>query len=207
MNIFIIIATVIVSISAFQNRTLFHKLKFNAYYIKENGEWYRLFTGGFVHADWMHLIFNMYALWMFGSFVEMFFQAITLDKTLGSLAYILFYVAAIPMSSLFSYEKHKNDQWYNAVGASGAISAIVFSSIIINPFGKIGLVFLPRDFMIPSIVFGVLYLVYSWYMARKGNDNIGHDAHFFGAIFGILVTLICRPQLGLDLINQITSKF
>jgi membrane associated rhomboid family serine protease len=206
MNIFIIIATVIVSISAFQNRTLFHKLKFNAYYIKENGEWYRLFTGGFVHADWMHLGFNMFALWMFGKFVEPFFHELLQgDKTLGSLAYLAFYVAAIPMSSLFSYEKHKNDQWYNAVGASGAVSAVLFSFIVQAPFSE--LMIFPIPFALPSIIFGALYLVYSWYMSRRGQDNIGHDAHFFGAIFGVLVTLICRPQLGLDLIDQIASKF
>ena len=206
MNIFIIIATVIVSISAFQNRTLFHKLKFNAYYIKENGEWYRLFTGGFVHADWMHLGFNMFALWMFGKFVEPFFQDLLQgDKILGSLAYVAFYVAAIPMSSLFSYEKHKNDQWYNAVGASGAVSAVLFSFIIQAPFSE--LMIFPIPIALPSIIFGALYLAYSWYMSRRGQDNIGHDAHFFGAIFGVLVTLICRPQLGLDLVDQIVSKF
>lgn len=201
MNLFIIILTVATSIYAFSNRTVFHKLKFNAAYIKE-GEWYRFFTGALVHADYMHLAFNMLALWFAGEVAETFFIHVSGGEIIGKFSYLAFYVLAIPMSSLYTYEKYKNNSWYNAVGASGAVSAVLFCFVLCMPWVQIYL------FMIIPMkawMFGILYLVASWYMARKGNDNIGHDAHFFGAVFGILVTLIMKPSLGTDFINYLLS--
>lgn len=191
MNLFIIIFTVATSLYAFSNGTVFHKLKFNASDIK-SGQWYRLFSGALIHADIPHLLFNMLALWFSGNVAEKFFQGATGSMAIGSLAYLAFYIAAIPMSSLYSYEKHKNDPWYNAVGASGAVSAVLFCFILLFPGSTIYVFFFPM----PSWLFGILYLIGSWFMARQGRDNIGHDAHFFGAIFGILVTLIVEPRVG-----------
>jgi membrane associated rhomboid family serine protease len=202
-NLLLITANILVSLSAFNNGELFHKLKFNAYYITRYREYYRLVTSGFVHADFIHLFFNMFVLFMFGRYAEYFFQDLTGNRLTGSLAYALFYLGAIPMSSLYSLEKHKHDDWYNAVGASGAVSAVLFCFILQQPFSSM-LIF-PIPFPVPAIIFGVAYLVYSWYMGQRGGDNIGHDAHLFGAIFGVMITLLSKPGLAIQLFNQITS--
>lgn len=201
MNIYIIIGTLLVSLAAEFNPELLHRLKFNPYDIRHRGQWYRFLTGGFVHGGIPHLAFNLFALWMFGDFAETFFQNLLRDSRAGSWVYLGFYLSAIPMSSLYSFEKHKNDEWYSAVGASGAISAVMFCFIIQQPFRGMGLLFIPV--YIPAILFGALYLFASWYMARRGGDNIGHDAHFFGALYGALVTAICAPQLVTKLFSQL----
>lgn len=201
INLIIVILTAITSFIAFQNRTIFHKLKFNASYIQK-GEWWRFFSGALVHGDIAHLAFNMIALYSFGDQIEAKFQEIFNDPLTGSLIYLAFYIVAIPISSIYSFIKNRNNSWYNAVGASGAISAVVFSCVIFFPEGTLYLFFAIK---IKAWIFGILYLILTWYMARKGNDNIGHDAHFFGAIFGIVVTLIIQPSAGTDFINYITT--
>ena len=190
MSLFIIAITAIVSFLAFNRRDLFDKLKFNAYSIHHNKEWYRFFSYGLVHANLMHLLINMFVLYSFGDIVEQFF-----DYHFQLKAYIFFpllYIGGIAFSSLFDYGKYKNDSLYNAVGASGAISAIVFSSIILYPAGKIFLFFIPIG--IPAPIFGLLYLGYSAYMAKKGTDNIGHSARFWGAIYGVVFTIVIKRE-------------
>ncbi len=189
LTFIIIIATVIVSFTAFSNIELFDKLKFNAYQIKHSGEKWRFLSYALVHAGWMHLIINMYVLYSFGGVVEQYFTHIY--GTIGLLYYALLYVGGILFSTLFDFGKHKNDVYYNAVGASGAVSAVVFSSILVYPSGSIFL--FPIPFPLPSWVFGIAYLIYSAYMGKKGVDNIGHNAHFWGAVFGIVLTVILVP--------------
>lgn len=201
MNTYIVIGTILISLLAEFNRPLKQRLLFNAYAIRHHGEWWRLFTGGFVHSDFnsgmgpAHLAFNMFALWTFGGPVEEFFQMLVHDSRTGSLIYLAFYIVAIPMSSLYSYEKHKDDIWYNALGASGAVSAVMFNYLLQYPFQWF--IWPP----LPGIAIGAIYLGVSWYMARRGTDNIGHDAHFFGALFGLLVTLISAPHLAENLLQ------
>jgi len=185
----IIILTALVSIPAFSNAELFSRLRFNPYIIKETKQWYRFLSYGLLHADWTHLAMNMFVLYSFGEQVEMF----------------MLYVGAVVISVIPSFEKHKNDSWYNAVGASGAVSAVVFSSIIFLPNSKI--IFLLLPFPIPSVVFGILYLIYSAYMAKKGKDNIGHDAHFWGALFGAIFTIALKPELALLFLKQLSEIF
>jgi membrane associated rhomboid family serine protease len=200
--IFIII-TAAVSIPAFSNRQLFSNLRFNPCIIKEKRQWYRFLSYGLLHADWTHLIVNMFVLYSFGEVVETVMYGIFGAK--GFLYYVLLYVGGIFLSVVPSFEKHKNDSWYNAVGASGAVSAVVFSSIILFPASKIMLLFLPIP--IPAAIFGVLYLVFSAYMARRGGDNIGHDAHFWGALFGAVFTIAIKPELFLLFIEQLKHIF
>ena len=202
MNIYIIIATVLVSLAGEYNPVVTNRLLFNAYAIKHHGQWYRLFTSGFVHGNLPHLAFNMFALYMFGDYVESFFQLLVHNVRWGSFVYLGFYLSAIPMSVLYTFEKHKNDEWYNALGASGAISAVIFSFIIQNPFQLMGLLFIP--IYIPAILFGIIYLAATWYMSRRKVDNIAHDAHLFGALYGILVTVVCAPKLVTDLFAALT---
>lgn len=187
---FVIIAlTVFVSISAFNNAELFSRLKFNAYQIKYANEKWRFFSYALLHSGWTHLIINMYVLYSFGGVVEQFFSENF--GTIGFLYYALLYIGGILFSTLWDFGKYKDDVYYNAVGASGAVSAVVFSSILVYPSGSIFL--FPIPFPLPSWLFGIAYLIYSAYMGKKGTDNIGHNAHFWGAIFGIILTVILVP--------------
>jgi membrane associated rhomboid family serine protease len=189
---FIIIGiTLVVSVMSFQNAELFAKLKFNPYFIKEHKEWWRFITHAAVHADWMHLIINMYVLYSFGSLVEKTYFSLFAYK--GIMYFVLLYLGGILFSTLFDFGKHKSDPYYNAVGASGAVSAVVFSSILIYPSGSIFL--FPIPFAIPSWAFGILYVIYSAYMGKKGGDNIGHSAHLWGAIFGVVFTILTIPDI------------
>jgi len=191
LTILVIGITAIVSFLSFNRRDIFDKLKFNAYFIHHRKEWYRVLSYGLIHADWMHLLVNMFVLYSFGDIVEQFFKAYFGFK--GSIYFLLLYIGGLGFSTLFDFGKYKHDIYYNAVGASGAVSAIVFSSIILYPAGKIFLFFIPIG--IPAPIFGILYLVYSAYMAKRRRDNIGHSAHFWGAIFGVVFTIALKPQL------------
>jgi membrane associated rhomboid family serine protease len=200
MTYILIAITVVVSLLAFSRRDLFDRLKFNAYQIKQHGQWYRFFSYGLVHADTVHLLVNMFVLYSFGTIVETFFDHYFENR--GMLFYLLLYVGGLGFSTLYDFGKHKNDLYYNAVGASGAVSAVVFSSIILYPAGKIYLFFIPIG--IPAPLFGLLYLVYSYYMARKGRDNIGHNAHFWGAVFGLVFTIALKPEIVLVFLEYLS---
>jgi membrane associated rhomboid family serine protease len=199
MTIIIIGITVLISILCLNKVELFDKLKFNAYDVRHSNQWYRFFTYGFLHAGWVHLFINMLVLYSFGEIVESYFKFYFPSKHI--LYYLLLYVGGLLLSIIPAYGKNKNDVFYNAVGASGAIAAVLFSSIILYPTGKIMFFFIPIG--IPSPIFGVLYVAYEYYMSKKANDNIGHDAHLWGAIFGIVFTIAIRPQFAITFLQQI----
>jgi membrane associated rhomboid family serine protease len=201
MILTIIILTVAISILSLYNNDVFYRLKFNPFLALHSKQWYRFFTYGFVHAGWMHLFINMFVLYSFGNVVTECYTGIFGLK--GYYYFVLLYIGAIMLSVLPSFGKHKNDPGYNAVGASGAVSAVVFASILFVPLGKIYLFFIPIG--IPAFIFGALYLIYSAYMSRRGQDNIGHDAHFWGALYGILFTIALKPKIFLFFIDQIRS--
>lgn len=182
--------TGVVSFIAFQRRDIFNQLKFNAYDIKHFKKYYRFLSYGLVHADWMHLIINMFVLYSFGGIVSQFFDFHFGAK--GNVYFILLYIGGLGFSTLYDFGKYKDDPYYNAVGASGAVAAVVFASILLYPAGKIFLFFIPIG--IPAPIFGILYLFYSVYMGKKGTDNIGHNAHFFGAIYGLIFTIAIKPE-------------
>lgn len=199
LTIIIIAASGLVSFLAFQNTVLFDRLKFNAYYIKHDKEWYRFFSYALLHADWTHLLINMFVLWSFADVVQMFFGRDY--NALGGLVFLGLYLGGVIFSTLFDFIKNKDNIYYNAVGASGAVSAVVFASIILYPVGSIRFIFIPID--IPSWVFGILYLVYSAYMGKRSQDNVGHNAHFWGAIYGIVYTLIINPDYLMGFYRQL----
>jgi membrane associated rhomboid family serine protease len=203
MITYIIIAvTAFISIMAFSNRSLFDKLLFDPYRIQHMNQYYRFISHGFVHADWMHLLINMFVLLSFGRMVENAFLVLS-GVSKGIYYFILLYIGALLFSSVPAFGKHKNNTWYTAVGASGAVSAVLFSSILISPLSGIRFIFIP--FNIPAFIFAILYLVYSAYMAKKSQDNIGHDAHFWGAVFGFVFTIVIKPSLFLGFIHQISN--
>jgi membrane associated rhomboid family serine protease len=189
VTLFIIILTVLVSYTTFRNRIAFERMKFNAYEIRQHKTWHRFFSYGLLHADWMHLLVNMFVLYSFGSLVE----KILLQEfgAIGRVFYGLLYVSALFSSVIPSYFKHRKNYYYNAVGASGAVSSVLFASIILHPQGSIFLIFLPIP--IPAFIFGLIYLVYSVWMSRKASDNVAHDVHFWGAIFGIAFITVLKP--------------
>ncbi len=201
MTIILIIITALISIAAFNNETLFSRLQFNAYQIYHRREWYRLISHGFLHANWMHLIVNMLVLFMFGTAAEKWLAQLEYQEIISmhKLVYVLFYIMAIVIASLVSLVRHKEDIWYNSVGASGAVSAVLFFNIFFNPWEKL---YVYALIPVPGIVLGGLYLIYSQVMSRRNVDNINHDAHFVGAVFGFLFPLF----LNIRLINHFISE-
>ena len=202
VTIIIAIITSLVSVIAFKNPDIKDKLSFNAYKISHNKEIHRIFTHALIHADWMHLIINILVFVSFGNVVEQYFQIFFPDKYL--LYYLTLYIGGVIFSSLYGLMKHKDDYYYNAVGASGAVSAILFASILIDPLHSIHFYMI---IPIPGIIFGVLYLFYSYRMNKRGNDNIAHDAHLFGAIFGMIYPVMIMPSLFIHFIKEILSVF
>lgn len=194
--------TIFISITSMDNHTLKNKLMFNAYMIKERKEWYRFFSHGLIHADWMHLGFNMLSLYMFGKAVEDAYAAMFDVK--GVFFFILLYVGGLAMSSLYSYERNKDNIYYNALGASGAVSAVIYAFIMLAPTAKLGFMFIPVP--IPAYLFGFIYLGIEYYLSKRGNTGIAHDAHFWGAIYGIVLTIILRPSVISEFINEITGR-
>jgi membrane associated rhomboid family serine protease len=201
MTIIIIAITAVVSVIAFYNHGLFDRFQFNAYSIRHRNEWYRFFTYGLLHADWTHLLINMLVLYSFGKSVESLYGYYFGTKAL--FYYLLLYAGGIVFSVLFDFGKHKDDIYYNAVGASGAVSAVVFTSILFHPTGRINFFFIP--FGIPAVVFGILYLIFSAYMAKRAKDNVGHNAHFWGSVFGFVFTALLKPALFLYFIEEVRN--
>jgi membrane associated rhomboid family serine protease len=190
ITIFIIIFVVLISIIAWRNKELFDKLKLNPYMVFHKKEYFRVISHAFLHADWMHLIFNMLTLFFFGDYVE---QGLSLYFKSGVIFYILLFFLGAVISAIPSIIKHRNNHWYNSIGASGAVAAILFAGIFLDPKLGIYLFFIPKP--IPGYLFCIAYLAYSHYMSRKNTDNINHDAHFAGAIFGFLFPILLRPGL------------
>ncbi|OFY87360.1 MAG: hypothetical protein A3F72_03935 [Bacteroidetes bacterium RIFCSPLOWO2_12_FULL_35_15] len=202
ITLIIIAITVFISITTMENDTLKNKLMFNAYMIHNRKEWYRFFSSGLIHADFMHLAFNMFSLYMFGKGVETMYGQEEVFGAKGPLFFILLYVGGLALSSLYSYEKNKDNIYYNALGASGAVSSVVFAFIILDPMNPLSFMFLPF-FDIPAYLFGGIFLAVEYYLGKRGQSNIGHDAHFWGAIYGVAFTLILKPSLFTYFIDQV----
>lgn len=171
---------VVLSFMAFNNVSLFEKLKFNVGSIKHQKEYYRFVSSAFLHADLTHLLFNMIALYSFGLVMKYF---------IGPIEFLLLYFVSLLAGNALAYFFNKDNSGYSAVGASGAVSGVVFASILFYPFGDIIFVFLPF-FPIPSWIFGILYLLYTVYGMNKQNDNIGHEAHLGGAVAGVVLAIL-----------------
>lgn len=186
ITIIILILTCIVSFTAFSNQKVIDDLIFYPPAITQRNQWYRFVTNGMIHADIAHLAFNMFSFYLFGSFVEKDF--ISLFNENGNILFLAMYITALAVCLIPTYFQHKDNYHYRSLGASGAVSAVVFAGIFLNPTIKIGLIIIPP--IIPGFVFGPLYLVLSAYMAKRGGDNINHSAHFWGAVWGIVFVIV-----------------
>lgn len=190
MTIILIAITVIVSYAGFNSPKLMEKLQFNASKVFYKKEFHRLITHAFVHANWEHLLVNMIVLYSFGTVIEQYF-AVNFGS-LHTLYYILLYLGGIIFSNIYALVKHYKNYFYNAVGASGAVSAVLFAAIFFAPWESI---YFFGILPMPGIVFAVLYLVYSYQMSKKQKDNVAHDAHFLGAVYGFFFPVLINPEL------------
>jgi membrane associated rhomboid family serine protease len=186
ITLIIIIITSLISFGAFSNERLMDSLIFYPPAIHKHNQWYRFFSNGLLHADMTHLLFNMFALYMFGGMVESQFGQIFGDS--GRIIYFAMYVLALGACLIPTYNKNKDNYHYRSLGASGAVSAVIFASILLNPLMGMGLLFIPV--YIAAFLFGLIYLAVSSWLDRKGGDNINHSAHIFGALFGVAFLII-----------------
>lgn len=190
MTLILIVLTVAVSFAAFKSPKMMDRLQFNASKIYHKHEYHRLITHAFIHANWEHLFVNMIVLFSFGRAIEVYFQYNFGNNSI--LYYILLYFGGILVSNIYALIKHRNNFFYNSVGASGAVSAVLFASIFFDPWNMI---YFFGILPIPGIVFAGLYLVYSYQMSNKQKDNVAHDAHFLGAVYGFIFPIMLNPRL------------
>ena len=193
ITLIIIITTAIISFTAFSNQKIIDDLIFYPPAITRQNQWYRFFTCGLIHADITHLLFNMFSLYMFGEFVERSFLSPILFAEKGKLLYIIMYFLALFVCLIPTFIKHKNDYYYRSLGASGAVSAVVFAGILLDPTAKLGFFFIPP--VIPGYIFGPLYLILSTVLEKRSQDNVNHSAHIWGAIFGIIFVVAAAAIL------------
>lgn len=193
ITLFIIIVTCLVSFAGFNSQKIIDDLIFFPPAVTNQKQYYRFFTCGFIHANLMHLGFNMYSLWIFGGIVEEQFHGAFGER--GKWLYLLMYLSSLFFCLIPTYSKNKENYHYQSLGASGAVSAVVFAFIFLDPLQRIGLAFLPQSLMIPGFVFGALYLIISSYMDKKGGGNINHSAHIWGALYGVSFLIVAGSFL------------
>jgi membrane associated rhomboid family serine protease len=186
ITISIIFLTTVISLAGFRYGKVVDELIFWPPAINKQHQYYRFITCGLIHADYMHLIFNMVTLYFFGTIMESMYQR---ELGLPNYYYLALYIGALIVSNIPTYLKHRNDYDYRSLGASGAVSAVLFAFILMSPWQRIIVLVFP----VPAIVYGAIFLVYSVYMSKRGGDHVNHDAHFYGALFGILFTIAARP--------------
>lgn len=214
LNTIIVAANVILSLVAFGNPDLLSKMLFNPYQVKHRKEYYRVLSHAFVHADFLHLLFNMYVLWSFGGLIESIFTEKEVFLTLfpdmdfwgvskGYLYYVLLYLGGIIFATLPAFRKHSENPGYNSLGASGAVSAVVLAVILLLPTMPLYLFFIPIG--IPAFIVGGAYLFYEYYMSRRGGTHIAHDAHYFGAVYGLVLLIILKPYFAVRFLQMIGS--
>lgn len=198
VTLILVIITVLTSLYAWNNQDILRKWIFNPYSVNEYGQYYRFITSGFIHNDFIHLLFNMLVLWMFGEQVEYIFAAIY--GVAGKAIFVALYILGIIVSDIPTYLKHKDHAYYNALGASGGVASVLFSFILFAPAQKL---YLYGIIGLPGIVWAALYILYSAYMGKRQGDNINHDAHLYGGLFGIVFTILVYPKVISHFIGQL----
>jgi membrane associated rhomboid family serine protease len=192
--------TVLVSLVALNKPAIMMDYMMNPYKVQTKKQYYRFITSGFLHQNNAHLFLNMFSFYFFGRNMEYIFQAVF--GPLGNVYFVALYVLAIIVSDIPSYFKHRSNPGYNSLGASGAVAAVIFASIIFMPLEKICLFGL---LCLPGFILGTAYLIYSYYQGRKANDNINHDAHLYGALFGAIFCIVLYPPSLGNFIQQLMS--
>jgi membrane associated rhomboid family serine protease len=197
ITIILLILTVLVSIGGFSNQKVIDDLIFYPPAVSQRGQWYRFFSSGLIHADYGHLIFNMLALYLFGRAVEDAFAELFGDA--GRYIYLGMYVSALLVSLLPTYFRNKESYHYRSLGASGAVSAVIFAGLMLSPGTEVYLFFIPIP--IPGFIFAPLYLLISFYLDRRGRDNINHSAHIWGSVYGLVFVIFASRLVGYNAID------
>jgi len=200
LTLIILLITAGTSLLAFNNDDLMRKWILNPYLVYQRRQWWRLLSSGFIHADFMHLFFNLFAFYGFGMAVESYYMGIFGD--IGAFYFIMLYLGGIIVANAPSMAKHKDNHYFNSLGASGAVSAVIFAAILFQPWSKI---YFFGIIGIPGIIFGPLYLFAEYKMGKQGGTGINHDAHYWGAIYGMLYSLALKPGLFLYFIDQLIN--
>ncbi len=200
VTISLIVFNVVFTLIGFSNPVLVDKTIMWPYRVARENQYMRFITSGFLHADYMHLIFNMFTLFFFGANLEYYLSEYGLG---GNISYLALYFLGLIVSDIPSYIKHKDDYGYRSLGASGAVSAVVFATIIFSPWSSI---YLYGALKISATVYAVLYILYCVYMGKKGNDHINHDAHLWGSLFGLAFIFILIGALQPDLFTAIIEE-
>jgi len=199
ITLIIIIVTAFVSFNGFNKYELKERWIMIPYSVIKYKEWYRVFTHALLHADWIHLIFNMYVLYIVGSSVEFRFEQF-FGRLQGTGYYIVLYLGGIIVATIPSLIRHKNNMIYRSLGASGAVGAVLFTYILLFPWEEFYA-------FIPAWVFGPAYLILEYHLDKRGGSNVAHDAHIFGALFGIIFPILIRPEFLAEFIEQILNRF
>lgn len=205
ITLIIVILTVLTSVAALRQTELFARFDLSPARIVHNREYYRIFTHAFLHTNYVHLGINMLVLYSFGRYIEQIFAELEAHGVIfsGPFFYLLLYISSMALASIPTIIRYKNDYGYSAVGASGAVSAVVFSYIFFAPLEKI---YFYMVLPIPGILFGILFLVYSSYMGRRKSDNINHSAHFWGAVVGFVFPILLEPSLFMVFLENLFQR-
>lgn len=203
ITIIIIIFTCLVSYQGFNKYAFIDKLKHSPSLEFSLKEYYRLLTSGFIHADWTHLIINMFVLYSFGEFIEGYIVS-EFGKAGGGVIFLILYLLNIILANIPTYIKHKNNPGFSSIGASGAVSGIIFIFILLRPWSMLSLFFI---IPVPAIIAGVGYLIYSSWAANKEQGRLDHSAHFAGAISGMMMIIILRKEIIIDFFHRLITDF
>ncbi len=195
VTMLLIAINVVVSLIGFNSNKTITDLIMWPYGVKRSRQYYRFITSGFIHADFIHLFFNMFTLYSFGSAVERYFKYYDLG---GTASYIALYMLGLIISDLPTYFKQQDNSGYRSLGASGAVSAVVFACLLFSPWSTIGIYGIP----LPFLAYAILYLIYCVYMSKRGGGNINHDAHLWGSLFGLVFTAAAMLVLSPGLLGQ-----
>jgi len=202
LTIIFLVITVIASLLAFNNEELKRKWILNPYLVHHRNQWWRMLSSGFIHADFMHLFFNLFAFYGFGLAVENYYDAIFEEK--GALYFTILYLGAILVANGPTLVKNKDNHYYNSLGASGGVSAIIFAAILFQPWSKI---YFFGIIGVPGIILGPAYLFLEYRLSKQDGTGINHDAHFWGAIFGMLFTIALKPDIIFFFYDQLMKGF
>lgn len=194
----ILLFTVITSVYAFSNPEVYGKFMLHPYSVSRRQNVYTIFSSGIVHKDWSHLLFNMFTFFFFGFPLERLLSGVS---SWGHWQFLLIYVLGLVLSDVTTIIKEKDNYHYHSLGASGAICAVLFSFILFNPTTSIYIFFIPIP--IPAVIFGFLFLAYCAWAAKSSRDSINHDAHFYGALTGLTVTILLYPSVISHFMNQV----
>ena len=201
ITLIICLVTALVSLAAFNNQGMMSAWMLDPYLVHHRNQWWRMLSSGFIHADFMHLFFNMFSFYFFGRAVETYFNFIFEEK--GFFYYLLLYLGAIIIANTPTLAKHKDNHWYRSLGASGAVAAIIFTAILFDPWNKI---YFFGIIGIPGVLFGPLYLYAEYRMSKMGNTGINHDAHYWGALFGVIFPIMLKPGLFFAFLNALAQQ-